>query len=461
MPKILVIDDDISICETLDLYLTEEGYDVHTATTGTDGLNKFVEISPDVVILDIRLPDIDGFTVLEDLQKEVDNFKVIMITAHHDMDTAISAMKKGAFDYIHKPINVDELDMTIKKAINVLDMERKMNGLLVETEPSRHFKVGDIIGNGKEMGEIFKTIGVVSQSKTTVLIQGESGTGKELIAKVIHHNTSMNEPYIAVNCSAIVDTLLESELFGHEKGSFTGAFARKAGKFELARYGTVFLDEISEMSMNLQAKLLRVLQEMEFERVGGKDRVRVNARIIAATNRDLKALVREGKFRDDLYYRLNIVLIRIPPLRERSEDISPLVEYLIKKINRDLHKRIAGVSDGVMDIFFKYHWPGNIRELENLLVRAAVVAQGRTLERGNFPDLMEDVKNEGTEGGIGGDGLADSGRFLTLDEAEEMQIRKVIKNSDKNKGEICEILGISRPTFERKLEKYGITFERD
>jgi len=461
MSKILVIDDDISICETLDLYLTEEGYDVHTATTGTDGLNTFVETSPDVVILDIRLPDIDGFTVLEDLQKEIDNFKVIMITAHHDMDTAISAMKKGAFDYIHKPINVDELDMTIKKAINVLDMERKMNGLLVETEPSRHFKVGDIIGNGKEMGEIFKTIGVVSQSKTTVLIQGESGTGKELIAKVIHHNTSMNEPYIAVNCSAIVDTLLESELFGHEKGSFTGAFARKPGKFELARYGTVFLDEISEMSINLQAKLLRVLQEMEFERVGGKDRVRVNARIIAATNRDLKALVKEGKFRDDLYYRLNIVLIRIPPLRERREDIPPLVEYLIKKINRDLHKRIAGVSDDVMDIFFKYHWPGNIRELENLLVRAAVVAQGRTLERGNFPDLMEDVKNEGTERGIGGDGLADSGRFLTLDEAEEMQIRKVIKNSDKNKGEICEILGISRPTFERKLEKYGITLERD
>lgn len=461
MSKILVIDDDISICETLDLYLTEEGYDVHTATTGTDGLNTFVETSPEVVILDIRLPDIDGFTVLEDLQKEVDNFKVIMITAHHDMDTAISAMKKGAFDYIHKPINVDELDMTIKKAINVLDMERKMNGLLVETEPSRHFKVGDIIGNGKEMGEIFKTIGVVSQSKTTVLIQGESGTGKELIAKVIHHNTSMNEPYIAVNCSAIVDTLLESELFGHEKGSFTGAFARKPGKFELARYGTVFLDEISEMSINLQAKLLRVLQEMEFERVGGKDRVRVNARIIAATNRDLKALVKEGKFRDDLYYRLNIVLIRIPPLRERSEDIPPLVEYLIKKINRDLHKRIAGVSDDVMDIFFKYHWPGNIRELENLLVRAAVVAQGRTLEKGNFPDLMEDVENEGTEGEFGGNGLADSGRFLTLDEAEEMQIRKVIKNSDKNKGEVCEILRISRPTFERKLEKYGITFERD
>ena len=460
MSKILVIDDDASICETLDLYLTEEGYDVHTAATGTDGLNKFVETSPDVVILDIRLPDIDGFTVLEDLQKEGDNFKVIMITAHHDMNTTIHAMKEGAFDYIHKPVNVDELDMAIKKALNILDMERKMSGLLVEAEPYRHFKVGDIIGNGREMEKIFKTIGVVSQSKTTVLIQGESGTGKELIARVIHNNTSMDEPFIAVNCSAIVDTLLESELFGHEKGSFTGAFARKPGKFELARYGTVFLDEISEMSMNLQAKLLRVLQEMEFERVGGKDRVKVNARIIAATNKDLKALVSEGKFRDDLYYRLNIILIRIPPLRERREDIPLLVEYFLKKINLDLHKSVIGVSDEVMDIFLKYSWPGNIRELENLLVRAAVVAQGHTLERENFPDLIEDAKNEGAKEEIGEDDLADSGRFLTLEEVEEMQIRKVIRNSDKNKGEICEILGISRPTFERKLEKYGITFER-
>ncbi len=230
-------------------------------------------------------------------------------------------------------------------------------------------------------------MGVVSQSKTTVLIQGESGTGKELIAKVIHHNTAPDEPYIAVNCSAIVETLLESELFGHEKGSFTGAINRKLGKFELARYGTVFLDEISEMSLNLQAKLLRILQEMEFERVGGKDRVRVNARIIAATNKDLKTMVKEGKFRDDLYYRLNIVSIRIPPLRERREDIAILVDYLLTKINKDLHKRVISVSDEMMDIFMKYSWPGNIRELENLLVRAVVVAKGQVLVRGDFPEL--------------------------------------------------------------------------
>lgn len=454
MSKILVIDDDRSICESLKLYLTEEGYEIHTASTGTEGLNKFVGILPDVVILDIRLPDIDGFTVLEDLREDDEKVKVIMITAHHDMETTIKAMKEGAFDYIHKPINVDELDIAIRKALNAIGMEKKIKGLLME--PSRDFKVGDIIGTGNEMKEVFKTIGVVSQNKATVLIQGESGTGKELIAKVIHYNTSRDEPYIAVNCSAIVETLLESELFGHEKGSFTGAIARKQGKFELARYGTVFLDEISEMSINLQAKLLRVLQEMEFERVGGKDSVKVNARIIAATNKDLRAMVKEGKFRNDLFYRLNIVSIDIPPLRRRLEDMEPLVKYLLNKINRELHKQIAGISDEMMDAFLKYSWPGNIRELENLLVRAAVVSKGQILGREDFPDLIEDANNRETNRDIARD---EPGRPMTLDEIEEMHIKKVIRENDMNKGEICRILGISRPTFERKLEKYKITFE--
>lgn len=453
MAKILVIDDEKSICETLELYLAEEGYEVFTANTGTEGLNKAVEVSPDLIILDIRLPDIDGFTVLEDLKEEHDCAKVIMITAHHDMETTIRAMKEGAFDYIHKPINIDELDIAIQKALKSSDMEKKINGLLME--PSRSFKVGDIIGAGRAMSEIFKIIGVVSQSRTTVLIQGESGTGKELIAKVIHNNTSPSEPYIAVNCSAIVDTLLESELFGHEKGSFTGAINKKLGKFELARFGTVFLDEISEMSLNLQAKLLRVLQELEFERVGGKDRVRVNARIIAATNKDLKTMVNEGKFRDDLYYRLNIVTVNIPPLRERREDMPLLIEYLIKKINRDLHKKIVSISKEMMDIFMRYEWPGNVRELENLLVRAAVVAKGNVLVREDFPDLLGAERAGRTKG----EDFREDERVLTLDQIEEKHIRRVIEKIGRNKGEICEALGISRPTLERKLEKYGISFE--
>jgi len=458
--KILVIDDDSSIRETLDLYLTEEGYDVYTAPTGTDGLNKYIETSPDVVILDIRLPDVNGFTILEELREEDENVKVIMITAHHDMESTIKAMKEGSFDYIHKPVDVNELDIAIKKALHALEMENKIKGLLVES--SRDYKVGDIIGEGPQMREIFKTIGVVSQSRTPVLIQGESGTGKELIAKVIHNNTAADEPYIAINCSAIVETLLESELFGHEKGSFTGALTRKPGKFELARYGSVFLDEISEMSLNLQAKLLRVLQEREFERVGGKERIKVNARIIAATNKDLRTLIKEGQFRDDLYYRLNIVTIYIPPLRDRKEDLKPLIDYLLAKINLDLHKRIVGVSDEMLEIFRQYSWPGNIRELENLLVRAAVVAKGQVLIKSDFPDLNVNSGAHKTRAQEIDEFSRDaSGRFLTLDEVEELHIRKVINETKKNKGEICDILGISRPTFERKLEKYNIPFERD
>lgn len=459
MSKILVIDDDSSICETLELYLTEEGYDVYTAQTGTDGLNTYIQTVPDVVILDIRLPDVDGFTILEDLREEDENVKVIMITAHHDMESTIKAMKEGALDYIHKPVDVNELDIAIKKAVHTLEMENKIKGLLVES--SRDYKVGDIIGEGPQMRDIFKTIGVVSQSRTPVLIQGESGTGKELIAKVIHNNTAPNEPYIAINCSAIVETLLESELFGHEKGSFTGAVNRKSGKFELARYGTIFLDEISEMSLNLQAKLLRVLQEREFERVGGKDRIKVNARIIAATNKELLNLIKDGQFRDDLYYRLNIVTIRIPPLRERKEDLKPLIDYLLAKINLDLHKQIVGVSEEMFEIFRQYNWPGNIRELENLLVRATVVAKGQVLVKTDFPDLNEASGPHKTREQESDYSRDASGRFLTLDEVEERHIRNVIKDTKKNKGEICDILGISRPTFERKLEKYNIPFERD
>ncbi|MEN6332227.1 MAG: sigma-54 dependent transcriptional regulator [Smithella sp.] len=466
MPRILVIDDDAAICRTLEFCLTEEGYTVDTAQSGTDGLNKYVSNPADVVILDIRLPDVDGFQVLEDLKEENENVKVIMITAYYDMETTINAMKGGAFDYLHKPLNIDELDTAIKRALKSLEMEKKMEGLLAA--PSCNFRAGDIIGTGNEMREIFKTVGIVSQSRTTVLIQGESGTGKELIAKVIHLNTSPDDPFIAVNCSAIVETLLESELFGHEKGSFTGAIARKLGKFELARYGTVFLDEISEMSLNLQAKLLRVLQEMEFERVGGKDKIKVNARVMTATNKDLKTLVKEGKFRDDLFYRLNIVLINIPPLRSRKQDIPPLIDYLLAKINLDLQKKIIGVSDEVMEIFMNYNWPGNVRELENLLLRACVVAKGQVLGINDFPELgSEEGANtlRSTKGNAGGIEeifkSSEPGRLLTLDEVEDLYIRKIIHEADKNKGEICEILGISRPTFERKLEKYGIAFERE
>jgi len=459
MAKILIIDADHTVNKAVTLYLTEKGHDVFSVATGTDGLNTFVETSPDVVILDTNLPDINGFTVLEDLREEDEKLKVIMITADHDMDTAINAMKAGAFEYFRKPIDASELNLTVQKALKAREMDKRVDDILLKS-PQR-FKVGDIIGTSREMSEIFKTIGIVSQSKTTVLIQGESGTGKELIAKVIHRITTPNEPFIAVNCSAIVETLLESELFGHEKGSFTGAISRKLGKFELAREGTVFLDEISEMSLNLQAKLLRVLQEMEFERVGGKDSGLVNARIIAATNRDLRILIEEGKFRDDLFYRLNVVSIHIPPLRDRRDDIAPLIDHLLAKINLDLNKRILEISDDVMDVFMKYNWPGNVRELENLLVSAAVAAKGQILVKEDFQEFLGGVQKQYIEEKTGTH-VSEPGTWLSLDEVEEKYIRKVIKErGHRTKGEICEILGISRPTFERKLEKYKISFERE
>jgi len=460
MPRILVIDGDRSTLETARLWLTKEGYETFTASTGTDGLNLCVQKSPDLVVLDVSLSDVEGFTVLEELLEEKEDIKVIAMMAQPGMETIIRAMKMGAFDSVHKSADMSELFPAIGKAVSTLEMDRKTGGLPGGTSPK--FKTGDIIGTGKKMREIFKLVGVVSQSRTTVLIEGESGTGKELIAKVIHNHTSPNEPFIAVNCSAIVETLLESELFGHEKGSFTSAFNRQLGKFELARHGTLFLDEISEMSINLQAKLLRVLQEMEFERVGGKYKVQVHARVITATNKDLRALVQEGKFRSDLFYRLNIVSIEMPALRDRQEDLPRLVDHLLAKINKDLRRQIVGVSEEVMEAFRRNNWPGNVRELENLLVRAGVMAKGRILERGDFPDLFKESGMVALQQEPWSEEQEDTDRLLTLDDVEERYIRKILKlEKGKNKGELCDILGISRPTFERKLEKYGISFERE
>ena len=460
MSRILVIDGDLSALERVRHFLAKEGYETYTASTGTEGLNLCVQKAPELVIMDLALSDVDGLTILEELLEENERIKVIAMMSCPEMESIVRVMKIGAFDYIHKSEDMSELSASVRKVMSTLDLDRRTDRF--PRESTLEFRKGDIIGTGKGMREIFKMVGVISQSRTTVLIEGESGTGKELVAKVIHSHTSPNEPFIAVNCSAIVETLLESELFGHEKGSFTSAFNRQLGKFELARYGTLFLDEISEMSVNLQAKLLRVLQEMEFERVGGKDKVHVHARVIAATNKNLRTLVREGKFRPDLFYRLNIVSIKMPPLRERPEDIPRLVQYLLAKVNRDIGRRILGVSDDVMEVFLRHDWPGNVRELENLLVRAGVMAKGRILEKGDFPELFEKTDLSGSEQAFRLEAGGTSRELLTLDDVEEQHIRKILQRErGKNKGELCDILGISRPTLERKLEKYGISFERD
>src|SRR5256886_10609429 len=326
------------------MHLEERGFGVDSAATGAEGFRMAEQSPPAAIVLDMRLPDASGIDLIPELKKRAAEAPVLMITAHHDMATTILAMKAGAFDYIHKPIDIQAFDVALDRALEVRRLSKGTDYLSVEG--SRPFKMDDIIGTSPAMQQLFKDVGRVASSKTTVLIQGESGTGKELIARVIHSYSAPQKPFIGINCSAIVDTLLESELFGHEKGAFTGAVQAKPGKFELAEDGSIFLDEIGELSQNLQAKLLRVLQEREVERVGGVRRIPIKARILAATNRELETEVRVGRFREGLYQRLKAVTLSLPSLRNRLEDVPLLVAHLLVKINRRLHQHLAGGRRG-------------------------------------------------------------------------------------------------------------------
>ena len=446
MRKILVIDDDKSICESLRLYLAEEGYEVGTALSGEEGLKRAATGAWDVVILDIFLSDVDGLDILRRLKLAVPDASVIMITAFHDMPTTVKAMKLGAVEYIHKPIEIDELDAAIQRVLKrKAEARGKDRGFISLTS---RFQERGLVGKSRAMKEIFKTIGIVSQSKTTVLIEGESGTGKELIARAIHEHTDPARPFISINCSAIVETLLESELFGHEKGAFTGASYRKLGKFELANSGTLLLDEIGDMSLNMQVKLLRVMQEREFERVGGGDKVRTDVRIIGATNKPLQERVAQGAFREDLYYRLNVIHIVVPPLRERPEDIPLLVDYLLNKLNRELQKRISRIQTRALELLTAFDWPGNIRQLENTLRRAAVHNQGDLLTADGVEEAMQETVKSGAQSRSSG--------IKLLDEVEKEHILNALKFAEGNRGRVCELLGISRPTLQRKIRKYQI-----
>src|SRR5712692_5661301 len=417
------------------MHLEERGYGVISAATGAEGFKLAEETSPSAIILDMRLPDASGIDLIPELRKRAGETPVLMITAHHDMATTILAMKAGAFDYIHKPIDIRALDVALDRALEV----------------QRAVKLDDIVGASPPMQQLFKDVGRVAASRATVLIQGESGTGKELIARVIHSYSAGAKPFIGINCSAIVETLLESELFGHEKGAFTGAVSVKIGKFGLAEDGSIFLDEIGELSQNLQAKLLRVLQERELERVGGVRRIPVRARILAATNRDLLGEVRAGRFREDLYQRLKVVTLSIPPLRDRREDIPLLVENLLVKINHRLHKNLRRVPRETLEKLMARPWPGNVRELENVLTRAAVLNQGDLLLEEH---LVEASRSEPSRQEL--TPPATDGRVQTLDEVERAHIERVFAMTKGHKGRTCQILGISRPTLERKLRKYRL-----
>jgi two-component system response regulator AtoC len=466
METLLIVDDDVSLLETLKMHFEEieqDGqprYHVATATSAAAGLRAAQEAMPSVVILDMMLPDRTGLEIIEEMKGLCGDARIILVTAYHDMETTIRAMKAGAFDYIHKPFpDPAALDLVVQRALEYRQLSRRADEVNRENAAAR---LGDIVGTSGSMQQLVKEIGKVTGSHATVLITGESGTGKELIARVIH-NYSYDEPrpFIGINCSAIVDTLLESELFGHEKGAFTGATAGKPGKFELAEDGTVFLDEIGDMSLMLQAKLLRVLQEREFERVGGVKRIKLRARVIAATHRHLAEEVEAGRFREDLYQRLKVITLLIPPLRERREDIPLLVKHLLERINEKVHKRVTRVPIEVMERLTRLPWRGNVRELENVLTRAVVLAPGDVLRGDDLPTLeappAQDAHRPATAGAMfAAPAVDDASLIPTLEEAERQLIARAMAVTKGHKGRTCQILGISRPTLERKLQKYGL-----
>ena len=443
MKSILVIDDNRLIRQTFKSHLTSEGFDVSLASDGREGVERFRQDGPDLVILDIHLPLLDGLEVLQKIREIDPKAYVIMITAFDDMKTTVEAMKLGAFEYICKPIDYDDLLISIHKAQRMQEMDTKLDYLVMEA--SQEWSIDNIVGRTSAMRDVFKTIGMLSRSTTTVLIRGESGTGKELVARAIHYNSvNRQEPFVAVNCTALAEGLLESELFGHMRGAFTGAVRDNRGKIEIAQNGTLFLDEIGDISPSLQAKLLRVVENREFSRVGGEKVQRTEARIIGATNRDLEELVRKGQFREDLYYRLEVVEIRLPPLRERREDIPDLVGHLLEKINRHLHTNVRKVPDSVLKSLVAYDWKGNVRELENALTRAVTLSHGDVL-------LAEHLPLARSEGGS----LLPT-ELTSLKDMEKKYIDHVLRRTRWNKSRASEVLGITRPTLDKKIKDYRL-----
>ncbi len=446
MNKILLVEDDLAVRRSLELHLTAEGYSVVTAPDGHTGVEMASSQQVTLVILDLRLPDIDGFEVLRRIKCERPNLQVIVVTAFDDMQTTIETIKLGAADHLGKPLDLAELDNAIEKLADTRRMCAEGLDLGAgDDEDKQESPAQMIIGRSLAMKRVFKEVGAVVNSSATVLLQGESGTGKEVVANAIHANSPRSQkPFVAVTCSVLNPSLIESELFGHERGAFTGAQQQKTGKFEQANGGTLFLDEISEIPPSTQVKLLRFLQEREFERVGGIEKISADVRIIAATNRDLAQMVADGDFRRDLFYRLNVVNISLPPLRERKEDIPLLVRYYLKKLSAETQKRIEIVPEEVMKTMERYPWPGNVRELENTLRRALLLSHSNVL----LPEALK-LKPEAK-------GVSMPLMVMPLHEVERAHIENVLKYTNYEKKRAAEILDISRPTLDRRVRQYGI-----
>jgi len=445
--SILLIDDDDSLRRVMEFNLTEAGYKVQTAANGEEGLTLFEKDSFDAVITDITMPGMSGMEVLAKIRERDGGPPVIVITAYGTIESAVEAMKQGAFDYITKPFNRDELRLTLDKALRMRRLEKE--NLDLRAEIADRYRFGSIVGNSEKIRDVLDMAGRVAASDASVLITGESGTGKELLAKGIHYNSSRADgPFVAVNCAAIPEHLIESELFGHVRGAFTGAVKDKEGKFEIAANGTLFLDEIGDLRVDLQAKILRVLQERQVDRVGGKHPVSVDVRIIAATNKDIERAVREGMFREDLFYRLSVITLYMPPLRERKDDIPMLVQHFIKKFNRDAYIRIEPEALAMMTA---YGWPGNVRELENSIERASVLRRGDTITPADLPDKLRQEKDS-----VGNIilNLPDGG--ISLEDLEKNLIIKALEKHKGNQTRAAEYLRITRPTLIYRMEKYGI-----
>ncbi|MHB8091568.1 MAG: sigma-54-dependent transcriptional regulator [Syntrophales bacterium] len=448
-PMILIVDDEASHRMMLRAVLREDGYAVTEASDGTEAVAAVAKEAFDVILLDIRMTAMDGIEALAEIRKISPHVPVLIMTAYASVKTAVEALKAGAFDYLMKPLDIDELKILIGKALDHYHL-REENIMLKERLGDR-FDFSRIIARSAKMRGLVDTLSLVAPSDATVLIMGESGTGKEVVANAIHHNSlRAGQAFIKVSCAALPETLLESELFGHEKGAFTGAMARREGRFQLADGGTIFLDEIGEMSTAVQTKLLRVLQEKEFQPLGSNRTVKVDIRVIAATNRELEAEVKSGRFREDLYYRLNVVPIMLPPLRERKEDIPPLAEHFLSLYCSKSGKALKGIAGKAMDLLVRYDWPGNIRELENCIERAVIMAREAAIIPADFPLVIQMLSPaEGKE-------FLDTSSGFCISEMEKALIIKTLADMGGNRTRAAKSLGINRRTLQNKLKEYGL-----
>ncbi len=448
---ILVVDDERNTREAIASFLCQE-FDVTVAEDGARALNVLRKRDFDLILTDMKMPGADGMDILRECRQKNPRAKCIILTAYGSIDSAVKAVKEGAFDFLEKPLNLDILDVVVKRAVEASRLEAE--NFALKKQLRREFGVENMIGSSTQLRNLVEMIKLVAPSKSTVMIGGESGTGKELVAEAIHALSQRSGPFVPVHCAALPSNLLESELFGHEKGAFTGALERKKGRFEIADKGTLFLDEIGEIDMTTQIKLLRALETRSFELVGGTERIVSDARVLAATNKDLEKLVAEGKFREDLFYRLNVITIHVPPLRERKEDIPLLVKHFIEQFSKENSKTIDGMSDEALDAIIEYSWPGNVRELRNCIERMVVLSRKGYLDLGSVPaNIRQNARDNLSKKTPAAD-------TCNIHENEKYLVAKALEETAGNISKAAEILGISRRTLHRKLKILDLKVEK-